>query len=158
MKNIFLLICVVFVFISGCKKEKLFKQIEGNWKVTKVIYSGGALNSDSVINNPATILFFEKCSVKDSKSVGNCFGKFGEAGNDVAFNFTFIEDSNNKLGIYAAPPSSNIENYNEVIKNIAGMYEVLELTNSKLRIKSTCCVNWPLGEETYHTRYIEATQ
>lgn len=161
MKKVFLLSIIAFVFISGCKKEKLLKQIDGNWKITKVVYSGGTLNSDSVVSNPATTLFFEKCSVKDSKSVSNCFGKFGVAGNVVAFNYSFQKQENGEttLGIYATPPTSNIENYNEVIKHISGTYEILELSNSKLRIKSTCCTNWFGGaDNTYQTRYIEATQ
>ncbi len=158
MKKVLLFSIIAFVFISGCKKQKLLKQIEGNWTITKVVYSGGTLNSDSVVSNPATILFFEKCSVKDSRSVSNCKGKFGEVGNEVGFNYSFQGDDQTALGLYATPPASNIENYNEVIRNIAGEYEILELTKSKLRIKSTCCVNWPLGEATYQTRYIEATQ
>lgn len=161
MKYIILLTCIAFVFISGCKKEKLLKQIDGNWTITKVVYSGGTLGSDSIINNPGTIFFFEKCSVKESGSVSNCFGKFGKAGNEVEFNYSFQKQENGEttLGLYAAPPSSNIENYNEVIRNIAGTYEILELSNSKLRIKSTCCVNWFGGaDNTYNTRYIEATQ
>ncbi len=92
--------------------------------------------------------------------MSNCFGKFGAAGNEVRFNYSFQEqeDGETTLGFYAAPPSSNIENYNDIIRNIAGNYEILELSNSRLRIKSTCCTNWPLGAATYRTRYIEAVK
>lgn len=159
MKNIFLLISVSFIFITGCKKEKLFKHIEGNWKITKVVYSGGTLSGDSVVmNNPNTSLYFKNCSAKEDKNIGNCTGKFQNAGNEISFNYSFQDNNEINLGIYASPPSSNIGDYNKEVKDIAGMYEILELTASKLRIQSTCCTNWPVGAETYRIRYIEATQ
>lgn len=38
------------------------------------------------------LLFFEKCSVKDNKSLGDCTGKFGKTGSEVVFNYSFQED------------------------------------------------------------------
>lgn len=154
-----LIIIITFILISGCKKAKLLKQIDGNWQVNKIVYSGGTLSADSVVNNSSTNLFFKKCGIRESRSVSNCTGTFGEAGNQAAFNYSFYKDNNEyKLAIFALPPSSDIEKYNSIIKDIAGAYEIIELNASTLKIKSTCCADWPLGADTYRTRYIEASQ
>ncbi len=154
--SLLVLICLLAV---SCKKTRFLKRIDGNWKISKIVYSGGSLSADSVVNNPSTTLFFESCKLKESRSLNNCVGRYGAPGDEVEFTYSPQDNNGMKLGIYTLPPpSSDVNNYKAIITHIIGTYEIIELTASSLKIKSICCTNWTAGTTTYRTRYIEATQ
>lgn len=69
-----LLIMVVFSAIISCKKEQaLINEIEGTYKIEKVIYM--VSSGDSIVNFSNAIMFFDQCKLKD-QTTQQCNGYY----------------------------------------------------------------------------------
>lgn len=88
MKNTFLpFFIIAMISISCSKNQKEVRQLEGDWKATKVEMT--VLGQTSTQNYNETLIFtFEKCKVKNSF----CDGQINDNGQITPFTYTIKDD------------------------------------------------------------------
>ncbi len=130
-----LILCGVLAAFASCKDntKQLLKSVDGNWKVSAVTYSR-QVGADSMLSPNSTYLNFQSC-YKNSKNntPGDCKLDYvtDKKNSPLSYQAT---DGNKSIYINAAGPI-NDQDYKAVYDQLAGSYEVVELSENQLIIK-----------------------